>query len=1080
MKLSETAIRRPVLTFMSFAALVVFGLIAQRTIGMAMYPEVDMPIVTVTVVYEGASPATVETEVTEVVEEALSTISGIKSMRSETSEGVVQVFLEFDLERDVDVAAQDVRDKISSIRSELPLDSEPPVIEKFDPDSAPILGIVLSGQTSIRNLTLLADDVLKPRLESINGVGGVKLAGDRDREIRIWLRVNDLAAHNLSAQDVIDALKKENIEFPGGRIESAQRELVVKTQGRIKKVVDFQDLIVKQIDSQVIRLREVAFVEDGVEDQRSLARLNGQPAVSLSVRQQSGTNMVAVAEEAKKQLDKVRSELPAGYELLVVQDLSEFVKKSVNEAQGELLRGGGLAVLVILIFLRSFRGAFISAVTIPATIISTYAFMLAMGFTMNTMTLLALTISVGMIIDDSIVVLENTYRHMQAGLNALEAAVAAMNEIGFAVIATSLSIAAVFIPVAFMDGLVGQFFYEFGMTVTFAVVVSTLIALTLSPMLCARVLKQPNSGTSKSLFGRFDAAFEAVFTTIERLYGSVLGFALRRRFVVILAAIGVFIGSMMLLPFIGQEFTPTADEGQFSVQIEAPVGSSIQQTSSIALEIESRMSDLPAVKDVYTTIGGQYEGVVTVAQVMVQMVDKSQRDISQDTLIRMARERLTDLAHLRLSVDPVNRMGGGGFRSAPIQYNLRGDNLDELEQIAEQVVTRLQNTPGFVDVNSTSQSGKPEVAIDIDRDRASDLGVKVEDLGKAVSSLIGGQAVTTFEDGGKNIDVRVRLVGSQRERSGALRALPVRRDDGMLTELQHLASIRETFGPTSIERQNRRRQVTVLANLEPSKPLGEGVEDVKRLESEIGLPAGVVSVFTGSADMMAESFASILFCLFLAVILTYMILAAQFESFMHPFTIMLSLPLSVGGAFGGLWLTGRTLNIFSMIGMVMLMGLVTKNAILLVDYTNFLRRGGMDRNEALLKAGPVRLRPILMTALSTIAGMIPVAIGLGEGAESRAPMGACVVGGMMTSTVLTLVVIPVVYSLVDDARGWIPALLGWCGSFGRRRKPIQVVTSAVAPAANSVLAKSIASRGKESRVNVEMVIIQDPRSRLPD
>lgn len=413
MKLSETAIRRPVLTTMAFAALVVFGIIAHNTIGMALYPEVDMPIVTVTVVYEGASPETVETEVTEVVEESLSTISGIKSMRSETSEGVVQVFLEFDLERDVDVAAQDVRDKVSSIRSELPLDSEPPVIEKFDPDSAPILGIVLSGQTSIRNLTLLADDVLKPRLESINGVGGVKLAGDREREVRIWLRVDDLVAHNLSAQDVIDALKKENIEFPGGRIESAKRELVVKTQGRIKNVADFQDLIVQQVDSQVVRLREVAFVEDGVEDQRSLARLNGQPAVSLSVRQQSGTNMVAVAEEAKKQLDKVRSELPEGYGLLVVQDLSEFVKKSVNEAQGELLRGGSLAVLVILIFLRSFRGAFISAVTIPATIISTYAFMLAMGFTMNTMTLLALTISVGMIIDDSIVVLENTYRHMQ-------------------------------------------------------------------------------------------------------------------------------------------------------------------------------------------------------------------------------------------------------------------------------------------------------------------------------------------------------------------------------------------------------------------------------------------------------------------------------------------------------------------------------------------------------------------------------------------------------------------------------------------------------------------------------------------
>ncbi len=1028
MNLSKTAIARPVLTTMVFSALVVFGLIAHRTIGMALYPDVDMPVVTVTVVYEGASPETVETEVTEVIEEALSTIGGIKSMRSETSEGVVQVFMEFELERNVDVAAQDVRDKVSSIRSELPLDSEPPLIEKFDPDASPILGIVLSGQTSIRELSQYADDVIKPRLESINGVGGVKLAGDREREIRVWMRVDDLMAHNLSAQDVIDTLRKENIEFPGGRIESAKRELIVKTRGRIDNVADFQDLIVHQQGAKVVRLREVAFVEDGIEDQRSLARLNGRPAVSLSVRQQSGTNMVGIAADALAELDKIRARLPPGYELLVVQDLSEFVKQSVNEAQGELLRGGTLAILVILLFLRSFRGAFVSAVTIPATIISTYAFMLAMGFTMNTMTLLALTICVGMIIDDSIVVLENTYRHMQSGMTAMRAAVAAMDEIGFAVVATSLSIAAVFVPVAFMDGLVGQFFYEFGMTVTFAVIVSTMIALTLSPMLCARVLRTADSpaehaGHRRGPLAWFDSVFEAALERVERFYGSTLKFALRRRFVVVLSAIGVFVASVMLLPFIGKEFTPTPDEGQFTVQFESPVGSSIKQTSSIAAEIESRLAKLPAIRDIYTTIGGQYEGAVTVAQIMVKMADRSERQLSQEDLILMARERLSDLAHLRLSIDPVNRMGGGGYRTAPIQYNLRGDDLEEIESIANQMVQKLQDTPGFVDVNSSAQSGKPEIAIDIDRDRAADLGVKVEDLGKAVSSLIGGQAVSTFEADGKSIDVRVRLVGNQRERSDALRWLPIRRYDGQLTQLQNMASIRETFGPTSIERQARRRQVTVLANLEPSKPLGEAVTDVSRFEAEAGLPAGVVSVFTGSADMMAETFASIVFCMFLAFVLTYMILAAQFESFLHPFTIMLSLPLAVGGAFGGLWLTGRTLNIFSMIGMVMLMGLVTKNAILLVDYTNLLRREGMDRNEALLRAGPVRLRPILMTAISTIAGMLPVALGLGDGAESRAPMGACVVGGMITSTLLTLVVIPVVYSLVDDTRGWIPALI---------------------------------------------------------
>ncbi|WP_013627301.1 efflux RND transporter permease subunit [Rubinisphaera brasiliensis] len=1016
MKLSETAIRRPVLTTMAFAALVVFGLVAYVSLGMALYPDVDMPMVTVTVQYEGASPQTVETEVTEILEESLSTISGIKSMRSETSEGVVQVFLEFELKRDVDVAAQDVRDKIAGIRGQLPSDSEAPVVEKFDPDSAPILGIVLAGNASIRDLTVFADDVVKPRIESINGVGGVQLTGDREREIRVWLRIDDLIAHGISAQDVIDTLRKSNTEFPGGRVETGQRELVVKTRGKVRSVEQFKRLVVKEDQGKVVRLEQVANIEDGLEDQRSMARLNGQPAISLSVRQQSGTNMVGIANEAKAELAKIEADLPDGYELLIVQDNSEFVESSTNEAQGELLRGGALAVLVILLFLRSLRGSLVAAVTIPATIISTYAFMLALGFSLNTMTLLALTISVGMIIDDSIVVLENTWRHMQEGKTRFEAAIAAMNEIGFAVIATSLSIAAVFVPVAFMEGLVGQFFYEFGMTVTFAVIVSTLIALFLSPMLCSKILKLSNTE------GRFYKISESILGGIETVYSGLLGFALKRRLLIVLAAIGVFAGSVMLLPLIGQEFAPTADEGQFQVQVEAPTGSSIGQTSKIAYEIEEIMATLPAIKDIYTTVGGQYEGQTTVAQVMVRMVDKSGRTVSQDDVMGMARERLQRFSHLRISVDAVARLGGGGMRSAPIQYNLRGDDLDQLDATASQIVERLKERPGFVDVNTTMQSGKPELSIEINRNRASDLGVNIDELGRAVNTLIGGQQVSTFEDAGENIDVRVRLVGSQRDQAESLAILPVPMRGDRLTELRTVASIDNSFGPVSIERQDRRRQVTILANLEGGKALGEAVQEVESVASDVGLPDGVTGVFTGTADMMAESFASIIFALVLAVVLTYMVLAAQFESYLHPFTIMLSLPLSIGGALGGLALTGRTLNIFSMIGMVMLMGLVTKNAILLVDYTNLLRSRGLNKDDALRKAGPTRLRPILMTAFSTIAGMIPITLGLGDGAESRAPMGTCVVGGMLTSTILTLVVIPVVYSLIDDLSGWFSRL----------------------------------------------------------
>lgn len=1047
MKLSETAIRRPVLTTMGFAGLIVFGLIAYGSMGMALYPDVDMPMVTVTVQYEGASPTTVETEVTEVLEESLSTISGIKSMRSETSEGVSQVFLEFELSRDVDIAAQDVRDKIAAIRGELPNDSEAPVVEKFDPDAAPILGIVLAGNASIRDLTIFAKDILKPRIESVDGVGGVQLSGAREREIRVWLRVDDLVAHEISAQDVIDTLRKSNIELPGGRIETGKSDLVVKTRGKVQSIEQFRRLVVKESNGKVVRLEQVANIEDGLEDQNSMARLNGQPAIALSVRQQSGTNMVGVAKQVKEELAKLSAGLPTGYELLTVQDNSKFVESSTEEAQGELLRGGGLAVLVILLFLRSLRGSLVAAVTIPATIISTYAFMLAFGFTLNTMTLLALTISVGMIVDDSIVVLENTWRHMQEGMTRIEAAIAAMNEIGFAVVATSLSIAAVFVPVAFMDGLIGQFFYEFGMTVTFAVIVSTLIALFLSPMLCSQILVPSNSE------GRFYKFTESILVNLERVYGSVLAFSLRHRFIVVVASIGVFIGSAMLLPFIGKEFTPAADEGQFQVQIEAPTGSSLGQTSKIAQEVELAMADLPAVKDIYTTVGGQYDGMTTVANVMVKMTDKSQRNVSQAEAMQMARESLQRFSHMRISVDAVARLGGGGMRSAPIQYNLRGDDLEVLDQTASEIVRRMKEVPGLVDVNTTMQSGKPELSIEIDRNRAADLGVNIDGLGQAVSTLIGGQKVSTYEDAGENIDVRVRLVGTQRDQAKSLATLPVPMKNDQLTELRNVAQVNNTFGPVSIERQGRRRQVTILANLASSKPLGEAIENVESIAQDVGLPSGVHAVFTGTADMMAETFASIIFALVLAIVLTYMVLAAQFENYLHPLTIMFSLPLSVAGAFAGLAITGRTLNIFSMIGMVMLMGLVTKNAILLVDYTNLLRSRGIKRNDALRQAGPTRLRPILMTAFSTIAGMIPITLGLGDGAESRAPMGACVVGGMLTSTILTLVVIPVVYSLIDDVSLFFARL------FGLTKK--EIASSGVTEELESTLSPQAGQRDSE-------------------
>jgi hydrophobic/amphiphilic exporter-1 (mainly G- bacteria), HAE1 family len=1018
-KIAEVSISRPVLASMMTLALVVFGLASYRQIGINLFPDVDFPIVTVTVVYEGADPKTVETEVTDKIEEAVNTISGIKTLRSQSSEGLSQVFVEFHLEEKADVVVQEVRDKVSSIRGDLPRDIESPIIEKFDPDSAPILSLVLSGPASIGQLTWQATEVVKPRIEGITGVGNVRLVGGREREVRIWLRLDQLRARQLTAQDVIDRLSEENQEPPGGRIETRDREVIVKTKGRVQKVEDFEDLIIAMRGRAPIRLRDVAWVEDGLEDERSLAQRNGQRAVSLLVRRQSGSNTLAVANAVKQRIGQVQHQLPEGYRLTVAQDLSRFIQESFDEARYELIRGSLLAVVVIIFFLRSFRGSFIAAIVIPTTVISTITFMALMDFSLNMMSMLALTISVGMIIDDTIVVLENTYRHMQEGRPRREAARVAIAEIGFAVIATSLAIGAVFVPVAFMRGLVGRFFFEFGLTVTFAVAVSTFLAVTLSPMLCSRLL------TVTTEHGRVFRVLERLFCRLEIWYAAILRFALHHRLAVTGGALAAFVGGMMIAMLLGSEFLPAQDEDQFNIQVETPIGSSLEATATVVAEIQRRVHQVPGVRESFVTIGAGVEGRVNVATMLTQLVPKNQRRIGQLEIMEQSRLILADLTHLKISVEEVPRVSGGGYRAAPVQYNLRGPDLDQLVAMSDTMAQRIAQVPGIVDIYSTFDADKPEYEVLIDRDRAADLGVSVDDLGRAVRALIGGQQFSTFEEDGETLDVRVRLAEHQRSDSTDVLAVPVRTRGGKLVELGNMVEIRNSTGPVRIDRQDRTREVTLMANLTPGKALGEALSDVRRLEADIGLPAGVTSAFSGDGDLMAESFENIGFSMLLAIVLIYMVLAAQFESLVHPFTVMLSLPLSVVGALGLLWMTGRTLNIFSLIGMIMLMGLVTKNAILLVDYTNLLRRQGLGQREALLRAGPVRLRPILMTAFSTMAGMVPVAIGWGAGAETRAPMATSIIGGMATSTILTLVVVPVVYSLLDDAGAFLLRVIGF-------------------------------------------------------
>jgi HAE1 family hydrophobic/amphiphilic exporter-1 len=1022
MWISNTSIRQPVFTTMVISALVVFGLVAYRGLGIDLFPKVDFPIVTVTSILPGADPETVETDVTEHVEEAINTISGVKTLRSTSSEGVSIVVVEFELERPVDQAAQDVRDKVSSIRRLLPDDLEEPVIEKLDPDSSPILVLALAGNRPVGEITTFAKDVVKDRLERVSGVGSIEIVGGREREIRVWLSADRLAAYGLAVDDVTRALQMENLEIPGGRIELPDRELVVRTRGRIRTPADFGDIVVAQRPTGPVYVRDLGSVEDGTEDERSLSRLNGERAVSLLVRRQSGTNAVAVARAIKAAAAEIERELPQGYRMTMATDSSEYIEHSVSEVKFHLIVGGLFAVLVIFFFLRNVTSTLISAVAIPTSIVGTFMFIAAFGFTLNMMTLLALSLSVGMLIDDAIVVLENVFRHMEEGLPRREAAEFGTAEIGLAVMATTFSIAAVFIPVAFMQGIVGRFFYAFGVTVTAAVLISLFVSFTLTPMLSSKFLTIPEG------HGFLYRIIERLLDRVERTYKGTLGWALRHRLAVVAIGVLTFVFSLYMVRFVGVEFLPQADEGQFNVAIRTATGSSLQATDEVAREVEAVVRRHPAVTDLFATVGGGTQGKVNAASILVKLVERADRTQSQQQIMNQLREELTSVKGGIISLEPVQRVSAAGFRAAQLQVNVQGPktaSLDQLSSVADRLLAELGRTPGIVDLDTTYEGGKPQVSVQLDRERSADLGVSAAAVGSAVRLLVGGDDVTKYQEGGKQYDVRVRLLETDRDDPQKVETLSLRGRGGIV-QLGNVAHVVRDSGPSQIDHQARQRQITILANLQ-NKVLGDAIADVNAIAARIGMPPGFSIDFTGQAEMMAESFQNLLFALFLAVVLIYMVLASQFGSFLHPLTIMLSLPMAIIGAIGGLLVTGYTMSIFSMIGIILLMGLVTKNAILLIDYTNTLReRDRLERNAALLKAGPVRLRPILMTTAAMIFGMLPIALGIGgSGGEQRAPMAVAVIGGLITSTLLTLILVPVVYTIMDDlgsvrVRDWVP------------------------------------------------------------
>jgi HAE1 family hydrophobic/amphiphilic exporter-1 len=1018
MFLSDASVKRPVFATMITLALVFFGVLGYQRIGIDLYPQVDFPMVTITTTLFGAAPEVMDTDVTDPIEEQVNTIEGVKHITSTSGYGFSQITVEFELYRDVDSAVQDVRAKVDVAKKNLPTDIDPPIIDKLDINARPVLWLSVAGSQPYQKLGMLADEVLRPQLESIKGVGNVMLGGYAKREIRLWLDRKKLEAHRLASTDISKALLAKNIELPGGIIESIDREFTVRNLGELRNIEEFNNLIISYQSGAPIRLKDVGWAEDATEPIRTIARHNRIPAVGMGVIPRSGANVVEVARAVKARLSEIRKTLPPGVDVHISNDMSSFIEKAIGGVTEDVFIGGLLAAVIMFIFLLSVRSTIITAVSIPTSLITSFGIMHFMGFTMNYMTVLALSMMVGVVCDDAIIVLENIYRHMEEGADPVTAARAGTSEIAFAAMAATFSIAAVFIPVAFMGGMIGRFFFQFGVTVAASVIASLVIALVLIPMLCSKFLKL------ESKHGKVYQFFDRSYERLESRYRKALVFCLRHRWLIILIVTGVFFGSIVILTNLKREFVPKSDEGRFIIRLETPAGSTLQYTDEKLKRVEEMTLTTPETDRVFGAIGIGARQEVNKGIAVVTLKDRRQRKRTQQQIMVAMRKQLRGIPGFKAYVEDLSPVATGGKRGARLQFDVKGPEMEKLEKISNQIVEEMTRSPGIVDVSSDLELTKPEVRVLIDRNKAADVGVDVREISSAVQQMVGGEEVSKFKDveRAKRYDVRIRLIKDQRMNPGDISQITIRTPKGGLIKLAHVVRIEEGIGPNLVNRKDRQRSATIYAEMAGGKALGEAIAEVEALTRKY-LPSSYSHGFGGQAEAFKEAFQYLIMALIQAIIIIYMLLAMQFNSFLHPLTVMLALPLSTVGAFGALYLTKDTISIMSMIGMITLMALVVKNSILLVDYTNTLRERGVERNQAVLQASPVRLRPILMTAVTTILGVLPVALGYSAGGEARAGMGRATFGGMFASTLLTLFIVPVAYTILDDLQNKMSILL---------------------------------------------------------
>lgn len=1053
MTIWDICIKRPIFTAMLVSAPIVLGLASYRRLGVDLFPNVDLPVVTVTTTLRGASVEEMETGVTKPIEEIVNTISGIDELRSTTKEGTSQVVIQFVLEKNGAVAAQEVDGKVRTILSQLPEGTDSPIIDRFDIDAAPVMTVAVSGRRDFREVTEIAKKRIKEDLETLNGVGAVILVGGRQRAINVIVDPEKLLKYeNLSIEDVRQALVRENQEQPGGRVDRGASEVVLRTMGRVAQPADFAKLIVANRNGQPVRIEDVGRVEDSYEEPRGLSRLwikaeaeklgreNGDNAVSLIIQKQSGTNTVAVVDTVRRRLAEIEPLLPADIRCEVIRDQSRFIRSSIEEVKLHLVLAAVLVSLTILLFIRDWRTTIIATLAIPTSIVATFAFMDYMGYTLNNITMLGLILAVGIVIDDAVVVHENIFRHMEEyGRPAMAAAASATREIALAVVATTLSLLVIFIPVAFMGGRVGRFFSSFGMVVGFSILTSMFISFTMTPMLCSRFLKLETGHSSKGGF---------FWRLIDGAYGGILAWSLRNRWAVMLATAGLLAITPAIFGRVGKTFIPRDDQSEFEVAIMLPEGYSLQRGDELFAEIERRLEKLRGVTHAFTVIGDttgritKGQGDVTTGTIYCRLVDLDKREYTQFDVMNEARTIMSDYPDLRVAVQDVSVFQGTGFRQVMIDLNLRGPDMDKLQQLSGEIAGWMKAEGHFVDVDTSLSLRKPELRIRPDRERASDLGVSIQAIAATANMLVGGEPVSKYKEFDEQYDVWLRAERGERDDREAVERLTVPSHNAGIgvVRLGNVARFEQAEGPNTIDRFGRQRQVVVSANLD-GLALGDAVAKLGGHVREMGLPSDYRWEFIGQAKTMSESNVNFVIAFGLSFLFMYMILAAQFESFVHPITILLALPLTIPFALLSLMLLRTNLDIYAMFGLFMLFGIVKKNGILQVDYTNVLRARGMPRDEAILEANHTRLRPILMTTVMLVAAMIPMALGQGPGAGARAGLAKVILGGQSLSLLLTLLVTPVAYSLWDDFTKLWRRLMGWTSTVKSEDEPQSILIS---------------------------------------